>query len=121
MGDNRDCPEGRPPRETGASRPFLRSGGGPTHPAVACPFCGRWEWREIQVASSGWAVVQRWCPKCQARRLIVVRGSELFGVSGLSGRDVGSLTQALEEAGMPKADVAMILAAVMGGHDCRIS
>ena len=60
-------------------------------------------------------MVERWCPRCSARRLIVLQGSEVFAVTGLSGRDVGSLAEAMVQAGVGEAEVELIVEFVLRG------
>lgn len=110
MGDNRNGPEGRSRRETGAGRPFRVDQAG--EGGIRCE-CNRWTWREV-IAGVGAAltVVERWCPKCQERKLVVMRRSILVAVVPLMGRDVQSIETALEGAGLPPAQVTEVVAVV---------
>lgn len=61
--------------------------------AVPCP-CGRWVWYEL-VLSPGLSLHERHCPRCRRRYLLLFRTGKFEGAVRLSGRDLGSIREAL--------------------------
>ena len=78
--------------------------------------CGRWTWRQLS-SSTGTSALERWCPKCKAKRLVVLRAHRVQGVVDLPGRDIGSFRQALTASGLGREEVRVLVdvARVMGG------
>lgn len=71
--------------------------------------CGRWEFRQISVAT-GTAAVERHCPRCDQDVLLCFRGPTPMVVVPLEGgRQTGRLEAALAAAGFDTAEVALLV------------
>lgn len=79
-----------------------------------CP-CGRWVWYEL-VLAPGLSLHERHCPRCRRRYLLLFRAGRWEGAVRLTGRDLGSIQEALAKlrALSPvEADLVLELARLM--------
>jgi hypothetical protein len=89
----------------GGRRPFLVPGG-----RARCR-CGNWEFRDIRLLSP-LAVMQRECPKCGDRVLLVFRGAEHLATivpSSASSSDQECLRRSLAGAGLRESEVELLM------------
>lgn len=63
---------------------------------VPCP-CGQWHWYEMTLDTE-LAVVERGCPRCRRRALLLLRRGEVVGVVPLLGRDLRSVEESVARA-----------------------
>lgn len=77
---------------------------------IPCP-CGRWAWREV-VVSTGLAAVERTCPKCKNRRLLILKRGQLVAHPVLTGRDARSIEQVLAESDLTLAEISDMMRVV---------
>jgi len=61
--------------------------------AAPCP-CDRWVWYEL-VLAPGLSLHERHCPRCRRRYLLLFRTGKFEGAVHLTGRDLGSIREAL--------------------------
>lgn len=75
--------------------------------SIECP-CGEWRWREVTIQSAIGAI-ERYCPRCRRRMLIVLRGPELVGVVPFGGAHEMPISQALDDLKVTKWESRILL------------
>lgn len=76
--------------------------------AAPCP-CRRWVWYEL-VLSPGLVLIERTCPRCRKRSLLLFRAGRFEGAVRFTGRDQRSLRRALAElGGLSESEVGDVL------------
>lgn len=101
MDDNSSWPEGRPPRSAGLA-------------AFSCSVhcrCREWEFRDLTL-TTGVSVVERRCPRCRRRMLIVFRTGEHVGTVELVGHKARSRVTA--------DDVRASLVGALADHEVEL-
>jgi hypothetical protein len=63
---------------------------------IPCP-CGHWHWYELALGTD-LAVLERGCPRCRRRALLLLREGRLVGVTPLLGRDLRSVEESVARA-----------------------
>ena len=73
--------------------------------------CGRWEFRDLVVTTS-LAALERYCPKCERKMLLVFRGpGHVATVELKGGRHAARIEASLRQSGLEAAEVALLMIA----------
>lgn len=101
--DNPTGPEGhQPPREQGPVA-FSRV-------AAECK-CGRWEFRDIAVTTD-LAALERWCPRCESKVLLVFRRSDHLATVWLRSNRTRHIRRSLSSSGLSDVEVELLMEVV---------